>query len=126
MQEALGLLETFGLVAGLEGLDAMLKAANVRLIACEFPGSGVVTMMVVGDVGAVKAALDAGAASAKKVNEVISAHIIPRPDEFTGDLVAMSRLYIPDEEPVGEDADLSASPRPSGRRGGGGGGGRNK
>ncbi len=120
MQEALGLLETFGLVAGLEGLDAMLKAANVRLIACEFPGSGRVTMMVVGDVGAVKAALDAGAASAKKVNEVVSSHVIPRPDEFTGDLVAMSRLYIPDEEPSGEDADVSPSPKAPGRRGGGG------
>jgi len=118
MQDALGMLETFGLVAGLEGLDAMLKAANVRLIACEFPGSGRVTMMVVGDVGAVQAAIDAGAASAKKVNEVVSAHVIARPDSFTGDLVAMSRLYVREEVASGEDADLSPSPTGSGRRGG--------
>ena len=120
MQEALGLLETSGLVAGLEGLDAMLKAANVRFLACDFPGSGLVTMMVSGDVGAVKAALDAGATSAKKVNEVHNAHVIPRPDHYTGDLVAMSRLYVGEEVASGEDADVSPAPAARGKRGGGG------
>lgn len=78
-QEALGLIETKGLVASIEAADAMVKAANVSLIGYEKIGSGLVTVMVRGDVGAVKAATDAGAASAKRVGEVISIHVIPRP-----------------------------------------------
>ena len=77
--EALGMVETRGLVGSIEAADAMVKAANVSLIGYEKIGSGLVTVMVRGDVGAVKAAVDAGAASAKAVGEVVSVHVIPRP-----------------------------------------------
>jgi ethanolamine utilization protein EutM len=78
---ALGLIETKGLVAAIEAADAMVKAANVRLIGREQIGGGLVTVMVRGDVGAVKAATDAGAVAAGKIGEVISVHVIPRPHE---------------------------------------------
>ncbi|AFM02444.1 MULTISPECIES: ethanolamine utilization microcompartment protein EutM [Desulfitobacterium] len=77
--EALGLIETKGLVGAIEAADAMVKAANVYLIGREFVGGGLVTVMVRGDVGAVKAATDAGAAAAQRVGELISVHVIPRP-----------------------------------------------
>lgn len=73
------MVETKGLVAAIEAADAMVKAANVNLIGYEKIGSGLVTVMVRGDVGAVKAATDAGAASARLVGEVVSIHVIPRP-----------------------------------------------
>ncbi|MBP3039127.1 BMC domain-containing protein [Bacillaceae bacterium Marseille-Q3522] len=79
MQEALGLIETKGLVGAIEAADAMAKAANVRLIGYEKIGSGLVTVMVRGDVGAVKAATEAGASAGKAVGDVISTHVIPRP-----------------------------------------------
>lgn len=78
---ALGLIETKGLVGAIEAADAMVKAANVRLVGREQIGGGLVTVMVRGDVGAVKAATDAGAAAAGKIGEVISVHVIPRPHE---------------------------------------------
>lgn len=77
---ALGMIETRGLVGAVEAADAMVKAANVRLIGKEKIGGGYVTVMIRGDVGAVKAATDAGAAAAKKVGELVSVHVIPRPD----------------------------------------------
>jgi ethanolamine utilization protein EutM len=76
---ALGMVETRGLVAAIEAADAMVKAANVVLIGSEYVGGGYVTVMVRGDVGAVKAATDAGAAAAKRVGELASVHVIPRP-----------------------------------------------
>jgi ethanolamine utilization protein EutM len=76
---ALGMVETRGLVGAIEAADAMVKAANVILIGSEYVGGGYVTVMVRGDVGAVKAATDAGAAAAKRVGEVVSVHVIPRP-----------------------------------------------
>ena len=79
MKDALGLIETKGLVASIEAADAMVKAANVRLIGREFVGGGIVTVMVRGDVGAVKASTDAGAAAAERVGELLSVHVIPRP-----------------------------------------------
>ena len=81
MTDALGMVETRGLVGAVEAADAMVKAANVTLIGREQVGSGLVTVMVRGDVGAVKAATDAGAAAAKKVGELVSVHVIPRPHE---------------------------------------------
>lgn len=78
-QEALGMVETKGLVGAIEAADAMVKAANVTLVGYEKIGSGLITVMVRGDVGAVKAATDAGAAAAQRVGEVISIHVIPRP-----------------------------------------------
>ena len=78
-QEALGMVETKGLVGAIEAADAMVKSANVSLVGYEKIGSGLVTVMVRGDVGAVKAAVDAGACSAEKVGEVVAQHVIPRP-----------------------------------------------
>jgi len=77
--EALGLIETKGLIGSVEAADAMVKAANVVLIGKEYIGAGYVTVMVRGDVGAVKAATDAGAAAARRVGELVSVHVIPRP-----------------------------------------------
>jgi len=77
--EALGMVETKGLVGAIEAADAMVKAANVVLVGYEKIGSGLVTVMVRGDVGAVKAATDSGAAAAERVGEVVSVHVIPRP-----------------------------------------------
>ena len=76
---ALGMVETKGLIGAIEAADAMVKAANVRLIGKEYIGGGFVTVMVRGDVGAVNAATDAGAAAAKRVGELVSVHVIPRP-----------------------------------------------
>ena len=76
---ALGMIETKGLVAAIEAADAMVKAANVTLVGKEHVGGGLVTVLVRGDVGAVKAATDAGAAAAERVGELISIHVIPRP-----------------------------------------------
>ena len=76
---ALGMVEPKGLVGAIEAADAMVKAANVVLIGSEYVGGGYVTVMVRGDVGAVKAATDAGAAAAKRVGELASVHVIPRP-----------------------------------------------
>ncbi|NLV57614.1 MAG: BMC domain-containing protein [Clostridiales bacterium] len=79
MQEALGMIETRGLVASIEAADAMVKAANVHLIGKEHVGGGLVSVMVRGDVGAVKAAVEAGSVAAKRVGELVSTHVIPRP-----------------------------------------------
>ncbi|EKN64478.1 BMC domain-containing protein [Schinkia azotoformans] len=79
MNDALGMIETKGLVAAIEGADAMTKAANVTLIGYQQIGSGLITVMVRGDVGAVKAAVDAGAAAAERVGKVVSVHVIARP-----------------------------------------------
>jgi ethanolamine utilization protein EutM len=79
--EALGLIETKGLVGAIEAADAMVKTANVVLTGKEFVGAGLVCVMVRGDVGAVKAATDAGAAAARRVGELVAVHVIPRPHE---------------------------------------------
>ena len=77
--EALGMVETRGLVAAIEAADAMVKAANVQLIGTEKIGSGLVSVMVRGDVGAVKSATEAGSAAASKLGELVAVHVIPRP-----------------------------------------------
>ena len=77
--QALGMIETKGLVGAIEAADAMTKSANVTLMGYEKIGSGLVTVMVRGDVGAVKAAVDAGACAAEKVGEIVAQHVIPRP-----------------------------------------------
>ena len=79
--QALGMIETRGLVAAIEAADAMLKAANVELVGTEKIGSGLVSVMVRGDVGAVKSAVEAGASSAERLGEVIATHVIPRPHD---------------------------------------------
>ena len=78
-QEALGMEETRALVAAIEAADAMCKAANVTLVGTEKIGSGLVTVMVRGDVGAVKAAVESGSAAASRLGELVAAHVIPRP-----------------------------------------------
>jgi len=78
-QEALGMIETKGLIGSIEAADAMVKAANVTLVGTERIGSGLVTIMVRGDVGAVKAAVDAGITAAERVGKVVSSYVIPRP-----------------------------------------------
>ena len=77
--DALGMVETKGLIGSIEAADAMVKAANVSLVGKEVIGGGLVTVLVRGDVGAVKAATDAGAAAAQRVGELVSIHVIPRP-----------------------------------------------
>lgn len=81
MKNALGMIETKGLVAMIEASDAMVKAANVKLVGYEKVGSGLVTALIRGDVAAVKAATDAGAQAAQKVGELVSVHVIPRPHQ---------------------------------------------
>ena len=88
--EALGMIETKGLVPLVEAADAMLKAANVTLLGWQKIGSGLVTAMVVGDVAAVKAAIEAGATAAQRVGEVISTQVIPRPHEDLGSVLPLA------------------------------------
>ena len=88
---ALGMVETKGLVGAIEAADAMVKAANVLLVGKEQEGGGLVTVMVRGDVGAVKAATDAGASAAEKVGELISVHVIPRPHSEVAAILTKGR-----------------------------------
>ena len=88
--EALGMIETKGLTALIEASDAMLKAANVTLLGWQKIGSGLVTALVVGDVAAVKAAVDAGAAAAGRVGEVVAVQVIPRPHEDLGTVLPLA------------------------------------
>lgn len=85
---ALGMIETKGLVGAIEAADAMVKAANVELVGKELVGGGIVTVMVRGDVGAVKAATDAGASAAERVGELLSVHVIPRPHTDVATMIA--------------------------------------
>ena len=89
--DALGMVETKGLVGAIEAADAMVKAANVVLVGREFIGSAYVTVMVRGDVGAVKAATDAGAAAARRVGELVSVHVIPRPHSNLEDVLPIGK-----------------------------------
>ena len=91
MGEALGMVETRGLVALIEAADAMVKAANVTLVGWEKIGSGYVTVLVRGDVAAVRAATDAGAAAARRIGEVISVHVIPRPHQSLEDVLPIGK-----------------------------------
>jgi ethanolamine utilization protein EutM len=87
LSDALGKIETRGLVAAVEAADAMVKAARVTLTRYEKTGGGLVAVFVRGDVGAVNAAVEAGQAAARKVGELVSAHVIPRPDESLEDIM---------------------------------------
>ena len=86
--DALGMVETRGLIGAIEAADAMVKAANVVLVAKEYIGAGFVTVLARGDVAAVKAATDAGAAAARRVGELVSVHVIPRPHEEVDRMLA--------------------------------------
>lgn len=102
--KALGMIETRGLVASIEAADAMVKAANVTLACKEHVGGGLVTVMVRGDVGAVKAAVDAGAAAAERVGELISVHVIPRPHEELEGILTTPAPVTPTPKPPLEPA----------------------
>jgi microcompartment protein CcmL/EutN len=91
MGESLGLVETRGLVAMIEAADAMVKAANVAVVGWEKIGSGYVTVLVRGDVAAVRAATDAGAAAARRVGELIAVHVIPRPHPSLEDVLPIGK-----------------------------------
>ena len=97
--KALGMIETRGLVASIEAADAMVKAANVTLTCKEHVGGGLVTVMVRGDVGAVKAAVDAGAAAAERVGELVSVHVIPRPHEELEGILSTPAPVTPTPKP---------------------------
>jgi microcompartment protein CcmL/EutN len=91
MGEALGMIETRGMVAMIEAADAMVKAANVQIVGWEKIGSGYVTVLVRGDVASVRAAADAGAAAARRVGELISVHVIPRPHSSLEDVLPIGK-----------------------------------
>jgi ethanolamine utilization protein EutM len=99
---ALGLIETRGLIGAIEAADAMVKSANVRLVGKGYSGDGLVTVVVRGDVGAVKAATDAGAVAAQRVGEIVSVHVIPRPDRDTDMIIDIMCKNL--GLPVGEGA----------------------
>lgn len=107
---ALGMIETRGLVASIEAADAMVKAASVTLISKTHVGGGLVTVMVEGDVGAVKAATDAGAAAAERVGELISIHVIPRPAADVAHI--LDRRPEPKPEPEPEPPAPEPEPEP--------------
>lgn len=107
---ALGMIETRGLVASIEAADAMVKAASVTLISKTHVGGGLVTVMVEGDVGAVKAATDAGAAAAERVGELISVHVIPRPAADVAHI--LDRRPEPKPEPEPEPPAPEPEPEP--------------
>jgi ethanolamine utilization microcompartment shell protein EutL len=94
MGEALGMIETRGLVAMIEASDAMVKAAKVTLVGWEKIGSGYVTAMVRGDVAAVKAATDAGAAAARRVGELVAVHVIARPHQSLEDVLPIGKTAV--------------------------------
>ena len=103
-EKALGLIETKGLVGAIEAADAMVKAANVSLVGAEKTLAALITVKVVGEVGAVKSAVDAGASAAEKIGELVSCHVIPRPHEDT-ELVAFREDF--EDEPIVHSRNLS-------------------
>lgn len=104
MQQALGLIETHGLVGAIEAADAMVKAAKVKFLGRQKVKAGLVAVMVSGDVGAVKAAVDAGAAACKRVGKLVSAHVIPRPHDEIDMMVPTA--------PDGQETVQTRKPRP--------------
>ena len=107
MHQALGLVETKGLVASIEAADAMLKASNVRLVGKESALAGLITIVVVGDVAAVKASVDAGAAAAQRVGQLVSVHVIPKPDDQINTILPL------EEGKVTSTPEKKITPKPS-------------
>ena len=115
--EALGMIETKGFVGAVEAADAMVKAANVVLVGREYIGAGYVTVLVRGDVGAVKAATDAGAAAARRVGELVSVHVIPRPHKELEQVLESSGIVTPGGQLAGGTrGQLSAGTQEDGKR----------
>lgn len=107
--KALGMIELYGYLAAVEALDSALKAANVSSLGATKVGGGLVTVMVEGDVGAVKASMVAAASAAERVGEVISVHVIPRPHESVGEMLKPSTLPAPEKSP---ESDPKPKPEP--------------
>mgnify|MGYP000421632961 FL=1 len=104
--KAIGLIETIGFTAAVEAVDTCLKAAAVKFLAYRFTTGGLVTIIISGDVGAVKAAVDAGSAAARKIGEIVSSHVIPRPDEDTMNIISnmvVKRLNVEKKQPSRQD-----------------------
>lgn len=116
--EALGLIETKGFVGAVEAADAMVKAANVVLVGREYIGAGYVTVLCRGDVGAVKAATDAGAAAARRVGELVSVHVIPRPHRELEQVLEAAGLMSGGQQLTGGEArgQLTAGTQEDGKR----------
>jgi len=116
--EALGMIETKGFVGAVEAADAMVKAANVVLVGREYIGAGYVTVLVRGDVGAVKAATDAGAAAARRVGELVSVHVIPRPHRELEQVLEASGIVNGGNQLGGSEArgQLTAGTQEDGKR----------
>ena len=116
--EALGMIETKGFVGAVEAADAMVKAANVVLVGREYIGAGYVTVLVRGDVGAVKAATDAGAAAARRVGELVSVHVIPRPHRELEQVLEANGLMNGGQQLSGGDTrgQLTAGSQEDGKR----------
>lgn len=112
MNEALGMIETKGLISAIEAADAMLKAANVTLVGKGLIGGGYVTVMVRGDVAAVKAATDAGAAAAQRLEELVAVHVIPRPYDDVDIILPPTPRIVAEAEP-----ELAPEPQSSGGKG---------
>ena len=110
MDQALGLIETRGLVAAIEAADAMVKAADVKIISKEKVTGALIIIKVSGETAAVKSAVDAGAASAQRVGELISAHVIPRPDDQIDTMLYDSSLISKNEEEKNDEIELETSP----------------
>jgi ethanolamine utilization protein EutM len=106
MQLALGLIETKGLIGAIEAADAMVKAANVKLVSKEKITAALVTVKIVGEVAAVKSAVDAGAAAAQRVSQLISAHVIPRPDDQLEEIIYSSESKPVEEKKVSKADEL--------------------
>ena len=107
MQQALGLIETRGLVAAIEAADAMVKAAKVKFLSRQKVKGGLVAIMVAGDVGAVKAAVDAGTAAGRRVGTVVSSHVIPRPHNDIDAIIPTSPEESPKPDPQNEPQNKS-------------------
>jgi microcompartment protein CcmL/EutN len=113
MQLALGLIETKGLIGAIEAADAMVKAANVKLVSKEKITAALVTVKIIGEVAAVKSAVDAGAAAAQRVGQLVSAHVIPRPDDQLEDIIYYSQIQSsPDKTEVEEAKSKSKESKP--------------
>ncbi|MEW6701627.1 MAG: BMC domain-containing protein [Bacteroidota bacterium] len=110
MQLALGLIETKGLIGAIEAADAMVKAANVKLVSKEKITAALVTVKIIGEVAAVKSAVDAGAAAAQRVGQLISAHVIPRPDDQLEEIIYYSSLQPPSKETNDEEKVVEKKP----------------
>ena len=114
--EALGMIETKGFVGAVEAADAMVKAANVILVGREYIGAGYVTVLVRGDVGAVKAATDAGAAAARRVGELVSVHVIPRPHRELEQVLESSGIVAPTALSASSRGQLTSGTQDDGKR----------